>query len=64
MYSCLYGHCVTVYTDHSTVKAVLETASPSGWHAHWWTRVFSNGIKQVTILHRAGQDNVAADALS
>ena len=60
----LYGHCVTVYTDHSTVKAVLETASPSGCHARWWTRVFSNGIKQLTILHWAGRDNVAADALS
>ena len=60
----LHGHCVTVYTDPSAVKAVLETASPSGRHAHWWTRVFSNGIKQVTILHRAGQDNEAADALS
>ena len=60
----LYGHCVTVYTDHSAVKAVLETASPSGRHARWWTRVFSNGIKHVTVLHRAGRDNVAADALS
>ena len=60
----LYGHCVTVYTDHSTVKAVLETASPSGRHARWWTGVFSNGIKQVTILHQAGRDNVAAEALS
>ena len=60
----LHGHCVTVYTDPSAVKAVLETASPSGRHAHWWTPVFSNGIKQVTILHRAGQDNEAADALS
>ena len=60
----LYGHCVTVYTDHSTVKAVLETASPSDRYARWWTRVFSSGVKQVTILHWAGRDNVAADALS
>ena len=60
----LYGHCVTVYTDHSTVKAVLETASLSGRHACWCTRVFSSGVKQVTILHRAGRDNVAQDALS
>ena len=60
----LYGHCVTVYTDHSAVKAVLETASPSGRHAHWWTRVFSRGVKEVTIVYRPGKDNVLADALS
>ena len=29
----LYGHHVTVYTDHSAVKAILETPSPSGKHA-------------------------------
>ena len=36
----LYGHKVTVYSDHSAVKAVLETSSPSGRHARWWTRVY------------------------
>ena len=46
------------------MKAVLKTASLSGRHARWWTRVFNSGVKQVTILHRAGQDNVAQDALS
>ena len=29
----LYGHEETVYTDHSAVKVVLETPSPSGKHA-------------------------------
>ena len=29
----LYGHEVRVVTDHSTVKAILETPSPSGKHA-------------------------------
>ena len=29
----LYGHEVTVYTNHTAVKAVLETPSPSGKHA-------------------------------
>ena len=29
----LYGHEVTVVTDHSAVKAILETPSPSGKHA-------------------------------
>ena len=60
----LYGHCATVYTDHSAVKAAVETASPSGLHAYWCTRVFSSGVKQVTILHQAGWVNVVADALS
>ena len=31
----LYGHDVHVFTDHSAVKAVLETPSPSGKHACW-----------------------------
>jgi len=40
----LYGHRVTVYTDHSAVKAVLETPNPSGKHARWWTRVYGRGV--------------------
>ena len=31
----LYGNKVTVYTDHSAVKAVLSAPNPSGKHA-WW----------------------------
>ena len=60
----LYGHRVTVYTDHSAVKSVLETSSPSGRHARWWTRVYGQGIKEVNIVFRAGKEKVAADALS
>jgi len=60
----LYGHRVTVYTDHSAVKSVLETSSPSGRHARWWTRVYGQGIKEVNIVFCAGKENVAADALS
>ena len=45
----LYGHKVTVYTDHSAVKSVLETSNPSGRHARWWTRVYGQGIKEVDI---------------
>ena len=29
----LYGNEVTVFTNHSAVKAVLETPNPSGKHA-------------------------------
>ena len=40
----LYGHEVTVITDHSAVKAILQTPSPSGKHAHWWLKVFASGV--------------------
>lgn len=60
----LYGHAVTVVTDHTAVKAVLETPSPSGKHARWWTRVYGRGLKELRIVYRAGRENVSADALS
>ena len=60
----LYGHAVTVYTDHSAVRAVLETPSPSGRHARWWTRVYGSGIKSIKIVYRPGKSNMNADALS
>ena len=63
-HSYLYGHCVTVYTDHSAVRAVLETPNPTGKHACWWTRVYGRGVKKVTIVYRPGRENAAADALS
>ena len=47
----LYGHEVTVITDHSAVHAVLETPSPSGKHAQWWLRDFSSGIGKVMIVY-------------
>ena len=63
-HSYLYGNCVHVLTDHSAVKAVLETPNPTGKHARWWTRVYGRGVKDVRITYRAGRENVAADALS
>ena len=60
----LYGNVVTVYTDHTAVKAILETANPTGKHARWWTRVYGAGVKEVRIVHRAGKENTNADALS
>ena len=59
----LYGHNVTVYTDHSAVKAILETSSPSGKHTRW-SKVYGSGVKSVHIFYRAGRDNVNAAALS
>ena len=60
----LYGRGVMVLTDHSAVKAVLETQNPSGKHARWWTRVYGTGVKTVKIVHRSGKSNANADALS
>jgi len=60
----LYGHDAEVRTDHSAVKAVLGTPSPSGKHARWWTKVYSSGVGKVTITHRAGRENSSADPLS
>ena len=60
----LYGHSVTVYTDHSAVRAILDTPNPSGKHARWWTKVYGRGVKEVKIKYRPGKSNQNADALS
>ena len=60
----LYGHEVTVVTDHSAVQAVLETPSPTGKHARWWLKVFASGVGKVQIVYRPGRENTKADALS
>ena len=60
----LYGNDVTVYTDHSAVKAVLETPSPSAKHACWWSQVYASGVRNVNIIYRSGRENVNADVLS
>ena len=57
----LYGNSVTVFTDHTAVKAVLETANPTAKHARWWTRVYRRGVK---IVYHPGRENSIADALS
>ena len=58
----LYGHDVVVFTDHSAVKAVLETLS--GKHARRWSKVFGSGVRNINIVYRAGKENGNADALS
>ena len=60
----LYGNDVTVYTDHSAVKAVLETPNPSAKHARWWNKVYCSGVRNIQILYRPGKENMNADALS
>ena len=48
----LYGHNVTVITDHSAVKAVLDKPGLNGKHVRWWLKIFSSGIGHVRIVHR------------
>jgi len=60
----LYGHSVTVITDHSAVKSTLDKPSSNGKHARWWLKIFGSEIGQLTIIHRPGSENVGADALS
>ena len=36
----LYRQSVTIVTDHAAVQAILETPSPTGKHARWWTWVY------------------------
>ena len=36
----MYGHAVTVITNHTAVKAVLETPNSSGKHARWWSKIY------------------------
>ena len=59
----LYGHKVKVITDHTAIKAILDSPNPLARHARWWTRVFGQGI-ELSIIHRAGKENIVADALS
>ena len=57
----LYGHRVTVYTDHSAVCAVLEDYNPTARYARWWTRLYGSGIRQVKIAYHPGKLNASAD---
>ena len=63
-HSYLYGHDVTVLTDHSAIKSVLGAPTLSGKHARWWTRVYGRGVKNLKIQFRSGRENLVADSLS
>ena len=60
----LYGHDVTIITDHTAVKATLGAPSLTGKHVRWWSKVYGSGIKQINIIHHAGKRNLHADCLS
>ena len=55
----LYGRDVTVLTDRTAVKAILQTSNPSGKHARWWTKVYASGVRNVKIQYHL---NSSADA--
>ena len=42
----------------------MSAPSPNGKHARWWLKDYSSGVRAVTITHRAGKENLNADALS
>ena len=63
-HSYLCGHSVIILTDHTAVKAVLETPNPSGKHARWWTEVYGTGVRDIHIVYCLGRLNIVADALS
>ena len=62
-HSYLYGYRVTVFTDHTVVQ-ILNTPTPSGKHARWWSRVYGSGVSEVNIVYCSGKTNTNADALS
>ena len=47
--------------NHSAVTADLGYTSGNGKHASWWTRIYGAGVRNITIVHRVGQDNGNAD---
>ena len=53
-----------MYTDHYAVQAILNTPTPSGKHARWWSKVYGSGVSEINILYRSGKANTNADALS
>ena len=47
-------------TDLETLAIVWA----NGKHTRWWTKVYSSGVRTVTIIHCARKENFNADALS
>ena len=51
----LYGHDVTIITDHAAVKATLGAPNLIGKHARWWSKVYLNQ-KHPGCKKRSGQE--------
>ena len=60
----LYGHVVTIYTDHLASQAVLQSPKLNGKHAHWWLKIQNLGAQKICIKYRPGKENQQADSLS
>lgn len=60
----LYGHNVTIITDHAAVKAILGSPNLTRKHARWWSKLYGSGIKQIDIVHCSGKKNTHVDSLS
>ena len=61
----LYGNSAVVYTDHTAVRAVLETANPTAKHARYGGQeCYGRGVKDVKIVYHPGQENSNTDTLS
>ena len=57
----LYGHHFTIYTDHATLKWLMDIKDPTGKLARWYLTVQQYDF---TIKHHSGTSNGNADALS
>ena len=57
----LYGYHCTVFTDHETLKTLLNTPQPSGKLARWGMALQELDLK---LENRPGKANGRADALS
>ena len=57
----LYGHHCHVFTDHESLRSLLNTPHPSGKLARWGL-----ALQEVDIVihYRPGKSNVSADSLS
>ena len=51
-HSYLYGHQVTIYTDHSAVQAILNTPTPSGKHASRFGNQWDQYLPSVLWAYR------------
>ena len=56
----LYG----LHTDHSALKAVLETPSASAKQARWLSKAYASGVRSEQIVYHPGKENSSVDALS
>jgi len=53
-----------LYTDHSALKAVLETPSASANQARWLSKAYASGVRSEQIVYHPGKENSSVDALS